>query len=483
MSRLSVFVRQCLKVVENAVQVVATGRETTRQKIGKRLDFAYFRQSVVIVAQIQLRSSDHSSVRFCVRAWKAVAQLPEEFTMYSASPRVLPLGLLAVLVFSASVFGQVADPTTKPTTFVRLVQGEEIELPEDFVARLDGNQLKVALKSFTPAQAETQQNLLVSLIQEDGSRVQQNPDANGELTFDNVKEGLAAIVVASGQATFSALAFYTVPGEAGAQVPSFEVGTATIDPNNIRAAIESSGTVPPGAAARPLSDFPKKAKNRFRVYLQPNGLLYGRVVVPEEGFNELVGAVSLTFFRDGNLVADSVSADNGTFAVGGLSPGIHSVFAAGPAGHAAFVFDVVAPKEVVVPAAKQAKTGKDRFISTKRQDEPSDELIVLLIPPRLMPGVRDAVRDSYGMPAEGVAGSPIFEPFPPMGGGFGGGGFGGGGGLGGGGGGLGGGGAGGIGGFGGLGGLLGIAGLAVGVAALSDDDDGFNPPPASPVVP
>ncbi len=74
---------------------------------------------------------------------------------------------------------------------------------------------------------------------------------------------------------------------------------------------------------------------------------------------------------------------------------------------------------------------------------------------------------------EGVIGPPAdFLGGPMVGGGFAGpGGFAGGG--------AGGGGAGGIG---GIGGLLGIAGLAAGVAALGDDDD-FNPPNATIIVP
>src|SRR5690606_28264859 len=66
-----------------------------------------------------------------------------------------------------------------------LLQGEEIKLPEDFVARLDGDKLKVALKTMGLNQKSSDRELLVTLIQDNGSKTELRPDENGELVFNN----------------------------------------------------------------------------------------------------------------------------------------------------------------------------------------------------------------------------------------------------------------------------------------------------------
>lgn len=404
---------------------------------------------------------------------------------------VLTLTLVcAISLLSCSqTNAQQASNPALGVALVHLLQGQEIKLPEDFVARLDGNNLKLALKSMGLGETNKERDLLVFLIQEDGEKSEMRPDEKGELTFYNVKEGLAAIVVASGQVAYAAMAVYAekIAPAIDKVVAPFEIPVGSVEADKIRPGVDAAGHAPRGESVKRLADYRPRPINRFRVYLQPDGLLLGHVIVPEAGFERGVAGVNLSFFRDRIQVAQTVSADDGSFSVDGLTPGIHSVFASGPPGHAAFAFEVVAPKIARLPISETENSAKSLLISTQagtqREEiqpaamqpvltEPADELIVLLIPPTLMPGVREVVGRMYPLglganfagplPIGPGLGAPSFGA-PFSGGGFAGG-YGGGGGLGGGGGGIG-------GGLGGLGGLLGIAGLAVGVAALADDDD------------
>ena len=229
--------------------------------------------------------------------------------------------------------------------------------------------------------------------------------------------------------------------------------------------------------------------NRFQVQLQSDGTLKGQVIVPQVGYERVLGPVDLTFFRDGRLVGKTRSTDSGAFSVAGLQPAIHSIFAAGAAGHTAFAFEVLPAADDELPIAQARSAAQAHLVAVnKALADPSSSLIVFIIPPRMMDQVRDAVRPQYPVPqgpGNGLSGGPLGAPSglpgspsslpgnPGMASSFGGGGMGGGGSFGGGAG----------GGMGGMGGLLGIAGLAVGVAALANQDDGFTSPPATLVSP
>ncbi len=396
--------------------------------------------------------------------------------------------ILPAIAFSQQLSVE-ADGHRSPASVYVLLQGKEIKLPEDFVARLDGSKLKVSLKSLGLAGQNRDRDMLVSLIQEDGSQTALSPDANGEMTFENVKQGLASIVVASKQSAYAAMAMYAVQGTL--QVPSrpFEIPVASVDASQISAAVEASGNATPGPDSKKLSEFPSGIANRFRVYQRSTGALDGHVVIPEAGFENLAGGVNLAFFRDGVQIAKTTSAADGAFSVAGLKPGVHSVFASGPAGHSSFAFELVAPAASELPLSNSAPNSKSQFVAFQvALPPPADELIVLMIPPRMMPGVREVIRKSYPLPAgttgagqaAAVGGLPGAGGFSGGVGGLPGGSLQSGGFSGGGGGGFSGGGGGG---FGGIGALLGVAGLATGVAALTNDDDGFNLPPATIIVP
>ncbi len=385
------------------------------------------------------------------------------------------LCMFFVALLATAISSLRAQDITRPV-FV-LNQGEEIQLPEDFVARLEGKSLKVALKSMGLAERNLDRELMVSLIQEDGTRVDMKPDSKGELTFNNVTEGLAALVVAGGPLSYAAIPFYAAPKaaepEATASSKAFEVPVATVDTGLIRSGVESSGTAGVGESTRPLNYFTPTVANRFQVRLRPSGDMVGRVVVPEAGYDRVPGAFQIAFFRNGNLVQQVSTMVDGTFIVPGLTPGVHSLFATGPSGHAAFSFEVVsADAGEQIPAKLSAKTSNGvHYVSTNANAlAASDSLIILVVPPTLMPQLRDFVQQAYpgapGAPGIGAPAAPGFGA-PGMGGGAGGGM--GGGGLGGGGAGIGGGG----------GGLIAAAAGAAAIAAAAGNDDSFNPPLAS----
>lgn len=373
-----------------------------------------------------------------------------------------------------------------------LLQGEEIKLPEDFVARLDGDKLKVALKTMGLNQKSSDRELLVTLIQDNGSKTELRPDENGELVFNNVTQGLASIVVASGQTAYAALALYAMPAAANNEAATFEVPVGSVDVQEIRSGVEAAGHGPAEGAARSYSDYASAPTNRFQVRMQSDGTLTGQVIVPQVGYEHVVGPVDLTFFHEGRLVGKTRSSDSGAFSVAGLQPAVHSVFAVGDAGHTAFAFEVLPAIENELPLVKSGGANQTRLVSTTNLiADASSTLFVFIIPPRMMDQVRDTVRPLYPISqsfSSGLAGGPLDAPLgapmsgfpagPGMANSFGGGSFGGGGG----GGSFGGGGAfGGGGGAGGLGGLLGVAGLALGVTALATNDDGFDSNPATPV--
>lgn len=406
--------------------------------------------------------------------------------------------LLASIASLLQIFAPaIADERpTRRVAMVRLLQGEEVQLPGDYVARLDGDKLKLSLKSIAVDSGDQSREMLVSLIQEDGSTRESLANQNGEVVFENVKEGLAALVVATGQTAYLALPLFAEPAPADNNedlTSPFEVPLASVDASTIRQQVDVSGTAQ-SQTGKPtlLTNYKKVAVNRFQVRLRADGSLIGRVLIPEVGFERSAGEVDLAFYQQGTLVGVTRSAADGSFAIGGLQTGIHSVVASGPPGHAAFSFDVVsAPAGVAKVVRPHWLNGL--LVSVQVEIVPADELTVLLIPPRMMPEVRRIVREVYPInddtgavlppvDAAAAAGASMSSyaggGYAAYGGGFAGG-FGGG--FGGGGGGFGGG--GGLGGIGGLGGLLGIAGLAVGVAALSNEnEDQNNLPPATVVT-
>jgi len=204
-------------------------------------------------------------------------------------------------------------------------------------------------------------------------------------------------------------------------------------------------------------DFKLANQTAYRVRLNSEGTLDGRVVIADRDLVASKRYASVTIFKDRQPVArTTANAADGSFGLPNLAVGIYGVIAAGPAGYSAFAF------EVLPPAADLAVTRDPTNLPVSLQASvAASKLYVFLIPPKLMSRVRDEISTFYGSgaPSSNMTMGPT-GGFPGGGGGFGGGGSGGGG-FGGGGSGIGG------GGFGGLGALIALP-LII---SLADDNN------------
>ncbi len=368
---------------------------------------------------------------------------------------------------------KVTDPLL--VSFVN-VQGKEIELPEDFMVRVDGNKLQVALVSMGAISPQiSKSSLLVRLLNSNGVEKEAMTDTRGIATFTEVQpDELHALLVVDEKA-HAAVPLLTVSTENATlrKISSKQISLPLMPANReeILGSI-ARGILPtsePGGDLYGTGDYKLQSVNPYSVRLRSDGNLPGKIVIADRELAENLRYAKLTFLRDNQVVArtDSNPSD-GTFNVAGLRPGVYGVIAAGPAGYSSFAFDIL-------PSEKPARLGEGilgKPVSFVQADS-NEKLFVFLCPPKLVPQITNRILQSYGQ--SNVA-STTTQPVSGLtiagNGGFGGGGAGGFGGGGFGGGGFGGGGAGrGI----GLGGIAAIAGLAtVGAIAASNDNNSAN---------
>ncbi len=352
------------------------------------------------------------------------------------------------------------------------VQSQDIELPEDFMVRVDGNKLQVALVSLGAIDSKmSTSSVLVRLLNSNGDEKEARANNQGIVEFEGVQpDELHALLVVDEKA-HAAVPLMTVGAQTAAKrkttAKNIRLPLMPSNPQEIMASI-NRGILPnsnsQGGELYAASDYSLQSVNPYSVRLQRDGTLLGKVVVADRDLAEMLRYAKLTFLQNNKVVARTDSnPKDGSFSVAGFAPGLYGVIAAGPAGYASFAFDVL-------PPAKPAQLGEGilgRPVSFVQADS-NEKLYVFLCPPKLVPKITDRCREVYGQPiadaagVQPVSGLTVGNGAGLAAGGFGGGGGGfGGGGFGGGGGGLGG---------GGLGGLLGIGGLiAVGVAASSNN--------------
>ena len=291
-------------------------------------------------------------------------------------------------------------------------------------------------------------------------------DADGGFTLQGLVPGTFTFVAKS-DFTFATFGLNVLPAASGSP-SSLNVCASTIPYGQAFQIISESWV--PGSNMVGGSKFESDPLGSDRgmvtttkVNLQ-NGDLVGRVSRAGLPLNDqdLSGNVAHVF-QGGRKVADAPVGRDGSYRIKSLAAGVYDLIIVGKNGTAAVGFEAVDSKAVT----STSSVGATRLVAL---EVPVDSLNIELadttdLPPGQVPP--PVIEEFVGPPME--MGGPI------VGGGFagpGGGGFGGG---------AGGGGGGGIGG-GGIGGLLGIAGLAVGVAALADDDE-FTPGQATIVVP
>ena len=361
--------------------------------------------------------------------------------------------------------GKVIDPR-----FVNVLnaQGQEIELPEDFMVRVDGNKMQVALVAIGAVSPQVpKSSLLVRLMNSSGKETEATTDLRGIATFTDVQpDELHALLVVD-ENVHAAVPLLTVSAENATQrnITSKPV-SLPLTPVNREEILGSlaRGIVPsvePGGELYGTSDYKLQSVNPYNVRLRNDGNLPGKIVIADKELADSLRYAKLTFLRDNQVVArtDSNPSD-GSFNVAGLKPGVYSVIAAGPAGYSSFAFDVLpADKTVRLENATQGRPVS--FV----QPDSTEKLFVFLCPPKLVPQITDRIWQAYGQSNVASAPSSTAPGLAMAGNGggvgsFGGGGFGGGG--------FGGGGVG----AGGLGaGGLGIAGLAAVTAVIVANDN------------
>ena len=387
---------------------------------------------------------------------------------------VLAAGLVLTLVTSVHAVsnGQAESNGNEKSADGHFVntQGQDIELPEDFMVRVDGNKLQVALVSLGAIDSQmSTSSLLVRLLNSDGQEKEAMTNMQGIAEFTGVQpDELHALLVVDDRA-HAAVPLMTVSTQNAVKrnIVSKNIRLPLMPPNRqeILASI-SRGILPtsdPGGDLYSSGDYSPQAVNPYIVRLQSDGNMLGRVVVSDRDLANEFRYANLTFLRNNHVVArvDSNPSD-GSFNVFGLSAGVYGVIAAGPAGYSSFAFEVL-PAAVRPALFGEGVLGKPVSLV---QPDPNEKLYVFLCPPRLVPQITDRIRQAYGQSnIASTMNQPVSGLTMAGSGGFGGGGgsFGGGGGR-------------------GIGGIAAIAGLAtVAAIAASNDNNSANNVPVSPV--
>ncbi len=307
----------------------------------------------------------------------------------------------------------------------------------------------------------------VSLMLNGKQVAQAITNKDGTFAFAGVAPGTYAMVAKSDRA-FSTYALHVLKSGANLQT-SLSVYAANLGEEKARELV-GDAWVPEGSASpnyyRDYQEDPLAGTRKFndshRIRLQ-NGNLVGRISRPGWVYadQDLSGNVAQVL-KNGEVVGTAAVKKDGHFTIAGLEPGVYDLFVGGDDGIAVVGFQAITGEAT-------AQLAPEGSVLVSTQAGSSESLNFEMVQPNEVAGplVQEVVVGEEEIVGGGFAPGRSFG-----GGGFGGGrgGFGGGGG-----------GGGGIGG-GGIGGLLGIAGLAVGVAALSNNDN-FDPPVGTLIVP
>lgn len=309
---------------------------------------------------------------------------------------------------------------------------------------------------------ESLADVSVALILDGKQVAQAITNQDGGFAFAGIAPGTYALVAKSDSA-FSTYALHVLGSGASLQT-SLTVYAANLGEEKTRELIDANW-IPDASTSLsyyrnhqqdPLAES-RKFNDSHRIRLQ-NGNLVGRVSRPGWVYSDqdLSGSVAHVL-KNGEVVGTAAVKKDGYFTVAGLEPGVYDLFVGGDDGIAVVGFQAV-------DGESTAQTAGEGSLLVSAQAGYSDTLCCEMVQPVMSGPVQEVV---MGDP---VMGGGFAAPGGGGGGGFGGrGGFGGGGG------------GGGLRG-GGIGGLLGIAGLAVGVAALSNNDN-FTPQSASLIAP
>jgi len=386
------------------------------------------------------------------------------------SPISLASGLLTAALFAAVSFaaGSLASGQDSAAELVQRIEPEANYLNPLQINQwvgLNGNKsITGKLVAFGEAGEVVPSVAVEVLLGQRGNTVSRAvTGTDGSFQFKEIAAGTYNFVAQS-EYSFATFGIHVLPTGSGS--PSyFEACVSSVSPDVARELfkdnwVPSESDVSEVFEKDPLANM-RMVSGSPKVRLQ-NGDLFGQVSRPGIAISEqdLTGNVA-HIFKGGRSIAAAPVGQDGRFRIVSLAAGIYDLAVVGEDGNAVIGFEAVGLK----PIASNQSAVLAHLVSL--QDMPNVLSVELAEPTAIVQSEELPFVQDSGPLDSGLA--------PNMGGGFGGGGgFSGGGG----------GGSGGGGGFagGGLGGLLGIAGLAVGVAALSNNDN-FNPGQASLISP
>jgi hypothetical protein len=361
------------------------------------------------------------------------------------------------------------------------LQGEDIDLPQDLVSRLDNGKLRISLNALgVPSEVDSNRSsLIVRLIGDDEPKEQVAIDSSGVIEFENVTADKLHAVVINSPTAHAVVPVLPVSAQVAkdkgitaeqVRIPLMEASPQEILKNIASYTNSGTGQQAQSGTTYGPEEISQSVAPVFVIKLTASGVLNGRVVVPESEVFERLRFANITLINNGTPMAQTTSNESdGKFSFVNILPGRYGLIAAGPAGYAAYAIEVISATQTL---ADQSPT--DSKLVSLNQPPVGDVAIVVLVPPSLMPDVVNYIERDYGF-APPVAGMAPSGPMGPMGGaGFPGGGFpgGGGGALGGAGGGL-------LGGQ--WGGLLALGALGGIAAAIASDDDDDQDNQVSPI--
>jgi hypothetical protein len=350
---------------------------------------------------------------------------------------------LALLAGNGLVLAQDAAPPApvEPTPAPAPVQPQGLRpIPDVMDSTALGFRRLNAARSFENAERTT-----VRLVRNARIVQTRRVGVGGVAQMSEVSPG-AYSVFATGSEGFAAYSIYLGDGAFSSSssvglVPRQDMGPVL---EAIRTYTQGSAAPTPAAAAANVAKNLDRITEHGDFELHADGSVKGQVVkaAPRSEAKQALPGMHVSFIREGQVVANATTDQDGGFSIPGLEPGIFSFVVAGSEGFATFAVGAVRPVEQA-----QARTRRFEFVAAAVQTP-----VVTICP---VPGSDFSLLNVL---ANANGSSNGRAPSAPMAGNGGGG--------------AGGGGGGGAAGGGGFGGLLGAAaaGAAIGAAAANNDN-------------
>ncbi len=307
-------------------------------------------------------------------------------------------GILLAPVNSALAVEAVKSLADRGLPVANVLQGEDIDLPQEFVARLDDGKLKVALDTLgIPSFVDSARaNLIVRLIGMDGTNVQARTNAEGVAEFAGVTPDILHAVVVNDQVAHAAIPVMPISAET-ADAESITSDTIKIPVlgtsreeilKNVAAYTSPNRSIESPFGRTFGVDRIGPIRGVYTVRMSVDGLVSGRIVVPDTGAESSLRFANITILQGNQVIAQTTSnTTDGVFSLVNMRPGSYGLIAAGPAGYAAYAFEVLpnaAPLTSIING--------QRLIAA---NVVAEELIVFMVPPELADQVTETITQDY----------------------------------------------------------------------------------------